>query len=319
MKKIIHIAAGSRKYGFGHIGRSRELLKDLRLFFDVSFYVYIEEECPAGLDIKDNIRIQEPFTKEIADLVLIDMPEVYAQKALEYYAFQMHSVPLAALGCYINVKGKPNVVINLDDMGHDFSWQPNCFIGLEYGIIREIFFQYRKIQKDRKNYRNIALSLGGADVGNLSESLIRLLDKKMRDYKNIQYHLILGPLSERKEFKTDFLNLNVYYGPKNIEQLMSEADIAICNGGTTMMEYAFLGIPAIAIPQTLHEEIFVRKFESKGAAVLIKKEEIGKDLCGSLYDLIGSDSKREFMQTAGRKMIDGMGRGRIVEILKEFV
>ena len=86
-----------------------------------------------------------------------------------------------------------------------------------------------------------------------------------------------------------------------------------------MVEYAFLGVPSIIIPQTLNEELFAGKFQSGGASVLVKKEHIPDSLCTEIINIVDSSIKSDKMASAGRIMSDGLGKKRISEILKEQV
>lgn len=315
---MLYVTAGSYRYGFGHVRRSMELAKTLQETFDLAFYAYVESRGHESLDFSGVKQIINPFIEESCHGVLIDMPEPYAEKALAFYSQEMRDVPLTALGCFLKINDKPDVVINLDNMGENLSYR-KYYVGLQYSIIREIFSKYREKPRVAKGYSNVVISLGGADVEGVSELLVNLFHEKLSSYQDIKYHLILGPLSEKKEYRKGSLDLRVYWTPKNLEELMSEADVAICNGGTMMMEYAFLGIPVIAVPQTPHEEIFVSKFENQGAAVLVKSRDIKEKVGTSLLELLASKPRREAMSRIGQKMSDGLGKDRIAQILKEVV
>lgn len=312
------MTAGSHRYGFGHVRRSMELAKTLEETLDVALYAYIESRGQEGIDFSEVKQIKQPFVQEPCHGILIDMPKPYVEKSLDFYSQKMSNIPLIALGCFSKINDKPDVVINLDNMGENPSYR-KYYEGLQYGIIREGFFKYCGRTRISKGYYNVVISLGGADVGGLSGSLVQLFHRNLGSHQDIKYHLILGPLSEKKEYQKGSLDLSVHYAPKNVEELMSAADVAICNGGTMMMEYAFLGIPVIAVPQTLHEEIFIRKFEQQGAAVMVKSKDIHEKLSTILLDLLSSQTRRESMRRKGQKMSDGLGKNRIAQIIKEVI
>lgn len=318
-KKLLYLTAGSDRHGYGHIRRSMELVKTLEKVFDVAFYAHWErhDESESMMDMSDISRvrkIEEPFIEAACQGILIDMPRDYAAQALEFYARKMSDVPLIALGCFLRVWNKPDVVINLDDMGES-SACPKSHVGLQYSIIRDTFFPFNRKAAVRKDGRRVVISLGGADVTGLSESLVAILDNQIGAGRNIQFHLIVGPFSEKKDYHRDAFNLTVHRSPANIEEIMSEADVAICNGGTMMMEYAFLGIPVIAVPQTPHEEIFVRKFAHAGAALLVQSAQIKEKLSAALLDLLASEERRAAMSSCGQRMSDGYGKERIADII----
>lgn len=316
------MTAGSDRYGYGHIRRSMELAKTLEQTFLVAFYAHWEKrgqehQWPVA-DFSVVRQIKQPFIQESCQGILMDMPQVYAAQALDFYSQKMKDVPLIALGCFLRVNDKPDVVINLDDMGENPAY-PKYYVGLQYSIIRKNFFRYKDKTRVLNNQQHVVISLGGADVVGLSESLVMILNDQFGFLPDIKYHLILGPFSEKKEYQKYALDLVVHQAPSNVEELMSNADVAICNGGTMMMEYAFLGVPVIAVPQTPHEEIFVRKFEREGAALMVKSDEIKEKLCASLLDLLDSKPKRESMSRRGQQMSDGLGKQRIANIIKEVI
>ena len=263
--------------------------------------------------------IRKPFEDRACDIILIDMPEEYAKIASRHYESVMSDVPLIALGYYSSRNKKPDFIINLDRIEEDVEPGANYYSGLEYGIIRESFFEYRDISRSDSDYLNIMISMGGADTMKTSELLVNSLGTNLNSYSNFRYNLILGPLSEKFEHDSKCLKIKIYRAPNNMERLMSEADLAICNGGTTMLEYAFLGKPIIAIPQTYLEEVFIRKFENEGTAILVKCEGIENDLCSILLELANNPEKRDEISRAGKKLIDGKGKNRIISIIKEAV
>jgi len=318
-QKILHITAGSNKLGYGHIRRSMELSKSLKRFFDVLFYIYFEGDNTKFTFPTQGVLISKPFKDEKCDLVLLDMPERYAESAVEHYKKTMADVPMIALGYYSTINGKPDVVINLDNIGRKVCHQSNYYTGLQYSIIRESFVEFRKIKKNDQGLTNVIISLGGADIKGLSKLLIRSFERTVNSYKKIRYHLILGPLSKQDIYRPELIDLKIYHAPSNLESIMNQADIAVCNGGTMMIEYAYLGKSMIGIPQTALEEAFIRKFENNGAAILIKPEQIQDRVCSELLGLIKSEKKREEMSIAAKEMVDGLGIQRIIDIIRKTI
>jgi len=263
MKRIAYITGGSSRYGFGHIRRSFALAIQLRRSFKVSFYVYSGGALIKGFGLRKTVYIERPFIDVPCDLILLDLPERLAEKAVQYYRHAKGAIPIIALGYYATSADRPDAIINLDRIsGYDRSLGAKLYSGLEYAIIREKFFRYRRAKLSFNPHAvTVVISLGGADDKYLSEKIIASLEKKADSYKNIRFHLIMGPLVNKK--RTKILNrlrglkLNVHSIPADMEKRMADADIAICNGGTTLLEYAFLGVPAIAIPQTELEKKFI--------------------------------------------------------------
>ena len=188
-KTILYITAGSDKYGYGHIKRSIELTGYLKKIFNVLLYIYFEGDNNEFAVLNQGILLSEPYKNEECDLILLDMPEEYAEAAVKYYKKAIKALPMVALGYYSSIEEKPDVVINLDSNGRKICHQSDYYAGLQYSIIRETFVKCREIKKGNNGFTNVIISFGGADVKGFSGLLIRSLERTLNQHKNIRYHL----------------------------------------------------------------------------------------------------------------------------------
>ena len=124
-------------------------------------------------------------------------------------------------------------------------------LGLKYIPIRNDFLKIKKIKKEQ-----IFIMLGGNDVANLSEELVKILN-------NIQIKKIV--VSNNKlvsEKLRKYNNVEVLYQPSDslLIQTMANSKMAISTASMTVYELAYLKIPTIIIAVAKNQEIGVAQF-----------------------------------------------------------
>lgn len=307
MKKLLFITGGSEELGYGHIRRSLELKSILDEKFELNFYISVNKSFLYGNKYSC---IEKPYVDDVCDGVLLDLPSKLGKESLMF--FSKKNLPIVALGCFYEVNGKPDVAINLDSMGENIGESITVFEGLNYAIVRDEFsLNLTNFKKPNK----IVLSIGGADTCNLTPLILKEFQK--RNDKSFDLHVILGPMSSFRPEKNNAENFFFHIAPLEPAEIMADASIAICNGGTMMIEYAFLGVPIIAIPQSHHEEVFIRKFEHEGAAIFFKRED-ANNCVNTALELIDDTNKLSLM-SSGKKLCDGKGKYRIMKIIEEVL
>jgi len=148
MKSICYITGGSNTFGFGHICRSMDLLKQLTSDYKVSFFVYCPDDINGSFGITRMNYIEKPYQETVSDLIVIDLPKSFAEKSVYYYKTRMKEVPLMALGYYSHMNRTPDIVINLNDSsGFNEGHFPKSYLGLDYSIVREGYFKLRSMKR----------------------------------------------------------------------------------------------------------------------------------------------------------------------------
>ncbi len=183
--------------------------------------------------------------------------------------------------------------------------EPKClhknFVGLDYILIREEFFPYRK-SLDSKNFNKVLILMGGGDINGYGE----IIANKLSLY-NLDVTLIKGPLQNNNQSSDN--NYRVLFDPPNIAKQFSESDWIITNGGSSFFEAQFVGKSAFVIPQTDNEETIAKIFFDRDAVLGIGIDSI-KEISSNQLKLISKNSK---------SIIDGKGADRITSIINEFL
>ena len=101
--------------------------------------------------------------------------------------------------------------------------------------------------------------------------------------------------------------------------IVRHADIAIGAGGVSSLERCCLGVPSLIISLADNQMGNAFGIAKAGAAVFVgKMMDIDKSLLASeLRNLANDDNRRGAMIASARKLCDGLGRDRIVDLLEE--
>ena len=97
----------------------------------------------------------------------------------------------------------------------------------------------------------------------------------------------------------------VHKAVDDLSVLMSRADVAVCNAGTTMYELCFLGVPCIVVAQTPYEMQGGGDMERRGAVVFLGSHEKTQsaDIRNSVETLMHDVEKRRTLSHAGIALV----------------
>lgn len=177
------------------------------------------------------------------------------------------------------------------------------FLGPQYAILREEFYEARKHLKNRDgNIENILVFFGGVDLTNETKKTLEAIIKL--DKKDITVNVIVGQNNPHKEdikkICDKYPYMNYYCQVNNIADFMNEADLAIGAGGTTTWERCFLGLPSIVIAVAENQVV--------GCDDL---SELGIILYGGYYNQIFQNDIVKFLsdfpKTLYRGLVSNMG------------
>jgi len=100
--------------------------------------------------------------------------------------------------------------------------------------------------------------------------------------------------------------------------LMAWADVAVTGGGISSLEAAFMGLPNLVVELTDNQRGNAEGLHEAGAALNLgdgARLQAGR-VVGALERLMESQEQRVRMREAGRRLIDGDGARRILDVLK---
>jgi spore coat polysaccharide biosynthesis predicted glycosyltransferase SpsG len=326
-KTILIRTVGDPQTGMGHVYRSLGLVKELETEFNVLLEInnipqvrtLVEEQGVRYFVDKDVTGVVE---SEKVDLLLFD--QLRDDDGLfEALKTRFPYLKIVALD-YFNYDNEfIDVIINLFNHNLQKS-KPDrdgvqYYEGLEYAVIREEFQNY--ISQTRgiaHRVGSVLVSFGGVDAKGNTRRTLQLLE--MAGFPDVKIEVILGPLWTGELPQVLAPNIHLHYSipPSAMPSFMTEADLAFCGAGVTMMELLSLGTPAIVLPQNQLEERFALSVEQRGAIKVIKGDAQRKDI-SYICSLFTSPQERERLSCKGKSLVDGKGKERIRNVISHIL
>jgi UDP-2,4-diacetamido-2,4,6-trideoxy-beta-L-altropyranose hydrolase len=198
-------------------------------------------------------------------------------------------------------------------------------LGLDYLMLRSEFTSQSKAStRQISTAKNILITMGGSDVKNITCWLIEALEHIKIP---LSIRIVVGsgcPHFEKIKISatTETLHqINIKRSVTNISEWMNWADLAICAGGFTSYELAFMGVPTLVVSAsstqleaaiTLHK-LGITKFIGEFGSIS------RDDIVAELINMILNHGQRAELSHKGKTEIDGCGVNRVVKhLLKDM-
>ncbi len=186
-------------------------------------------------------------------------------------------------------------------------------LGTKYALLRSEFLN--RARPPRRDAKTLAIALGGADPDNVSAIILDALPFLTETAWKAA--LIVGQANPNRAALTaraEALGAEVLCNPPNLVALMADADIAISGGGTTCLEFACLGIPALTIILADNQRAIARAVEAAGAARVLEGRNLApRQVADAIAAMARDWEQRKTMSDAGRALVDGKGAARVAE------
>ena len=152
----------------------------------------------------------------------------------------------------------------------------NYFEGAKYAIIRDEIKKMRpkKIEAEVKSNLDIVVTIGGADPNRRTIDAAKELLEMRSKIGAITF--ILGSLAsnsielELYSMQTD-IEYKILRAPDNFATHLKDADIILCNGGTTLLESMHIGKPIVVYPQSVAEQSHAEYHAENHACVMSQR------------------------------------------------
>lgn len=277
---------------------------------------------------EDEIRVVKDILKEhrietfIADTFHIDssndIDEVYLseiEKVVDRTVF---------ISPKVSNELHPDIVINgnvfAEELGYEDDEDTVFLLGPRYVLLRDEFQDLPNRGTDEK-VQNILVTMGGADPSDLFPKVLKAIGMIDED---VHVDLMIGPaVKERDELirsieEVEF-DASPVFDPEDVSGLMMKADMAVSAGGGTLYELAATGTPAIVLLQAENQVPVASAMEKEGTIMNLgfgDKVNVEK-LADAMMDLMNDPRRREEMSMKGRKLIDGLGAKRCMNVIME--
>jgi UDP-2,4-diacetamido-2,4,6-trideoxy-beta-L-altropyranose hydrolase len=195
-------------------------------------------------------------------------------------------------------------------------------LGTRYALLRREFKRWQGWQREISPVaRKVLVTLGGADPDNVTLKVIQAL--KQVDIPGLEARIIVGPANPHREELDlevgDNKHLQLLKNPANMPELILWADLAICAGGGTFYELAFMQLSSCVIGIGENQKLNIAYLEKQklclniGCLHSLNINEISK----AVRRLIFNEELRKEMSGKLKRTVDGLGTIRIIsEILR---
>ena len=206
-----------------------------------------------------------------------------------------------------------------------YSCRPGArlLMGADYVLLRREFLAYKGCRHKIANAAGkILLTMGGMDAGNNTPKMIKALQKL--DAPQLEVTAVIGgsnPHYDEIKAAADrsSLPVNLVRNAADMPALMAQADIAVCSGGTTVWELAFMGVPSVIAATTPIEEYTLKGLDKMELYTALNWVNAFSEsqLVDTLGGLIDDKEARRNMSLLGQSLVDGNGCGRVIDYISK--
>jgi len=194
-------------------------------------------------------------------------------------------------------------------------------LGPRYALLRREFLRWRNgLRIVPEQATKVLITMGGADLADASTRFLIALRELRRP--GLEVTVVIGPANPRAAQLEELCReqggaFRSVHGGVDMPELMRHADIAAAAAGSTCAELLFMGLPAMVVVQSDNQQ---RVAEALGARSLalnlgwVQRAE-PDDITSALRKLVDSQTLREQMSAAGRRLVDGLGVSRVLDAM----
>jgi spore coat polysaccharide biosynthesis predicted glycosyltransferase SpsG len=228
---------------------------------------------------------------------------------------------IAALDSFDMEGSRADLIINLINhhptLSRPLTPQVRYHEGAEYAIIRREFLAARNRARGIPLLaREVLVTFGGADPSNHTGLVLDALAQE--PLKDVTVRIVVGPNFSRAGEVTARARALGFETLEKIDRLapwFSRADLAVSGGGTTMLELACVGTPALVLPQNEAEARFASSLAGLGAVRLGQPASGPAAVRRELDALINDQRARQLLNRCALEAVDGLGQQRIASLL----
>jgi UDP-2,4-diacetamido-2,4,6-trideoxy-beta-L-altropyranose hydrolase len=193
-------------------------------------------------------------------------------------------------------------------------------LGLPYAMLRREFRTWRGERPDdlgpggKVLVPKVLVTLGGSDTGNLTLRVIEALEHVQP--ATFEATIVAGGSSAyagELEAAAAKAGVRLLRNVNSMPELMAWADIAVSGAGTTVLELAFMGVPAILLVTAENQRSNAQAWERLGLAQNLGDSAhlSAEQLAGAVSALILDRERRITMARSAHTLVDGLGADRV--------
>lgn len=200
---------------------------------------------------------------------------------------------------------------------------PRACFGSDYMVLGDAFERAHRLPKGvRDRVEELVVFMGGSDPSGLTLTALRAIELLAPDWHTT---VLLGygyeGHAEAATLAARCRNVDLVAGADDLAGHMQAADMALCSGGIAMFELACVGTPSIVCCQVPHELDNARRFVEWGAVRCLGLGDAcrPRNMADALGALAADVAARRAMSDAGKRVVDGRGLSRVMEVIEACV
>jgi spore coat polysaccharide biosynthesis predicted glycosyltransferase SpsG len=286
LNKVYIVVNANERIGLGHLTRCMFLANEFRLKnVTIEFVSYVLSIKGQNIIKKekydltiysckeDVVKIGDSMLKFDDKLILIDSDNDYFYGEDIQDEFLSLGVKLMFITVKNQFKFKSHFLLNQNiiALSQDYNTDKRTIkmLGPDYFIISDRFKSINKEEIiNRRKSSNLLVTFGGSDPNNVTEKVLHLLKDKISLYSKIT--VVVGGMNSNKELilnhpvvKINSSVIEVIIDTKEMENLISDSDVAITSLGLTFWEIMLHEVPCILISGSKRENDQISFFCSR--------------------------------------------------------
>lgn len=195
-------------------------------------------------------------------------------------------------------------------------------LGTSHALLRREFREYARNRPRRHaDPLQVLVTLGAADADNVTARVMDAMASVLP--ADARVAVVIGGSNVHREqiaaVAEPLSQFRLVPDPgKDLPALMAAADLAVCAGGGTMWELAFMGVPFIPIVVAENQRPSVAAMAGQGYSG-INAAAVDRDLPAAVAALASNAGRRAQLSDLGRRLVDGKGVERVCAALREMM
>lgn len=208
------------------------------------------------------------------------------------------------------------------EMAYPLSGGGRTLLGPRYFLLRREFLEHRQARSARFLFpaRHLLLTMGGADPDNVTALALAALDRAA--VSGVTVKVVVGAANGRKGELAAMLegaryDGEVVSGVEDMAPFMAWADMAVCAGGVTSVELAFMGVPSLIVSLAGNQDAGAVALEAAGAARFLGRASdlTLHHLATAIREMACDADALDGMRESGQRVVDGEGARRVVDAM----
>jgi len=203
------------------------------------------------------------------------------------------------------IDGHPDDVGLVDLSVSAFTNPKAKYKGIKYTAFPALNQHWDKYKPDTKS-RTIFIGMGGFDYQNIAEFVLGILDE-------LKLNAVVAKSVNHPNFKESFSRVEIF-DEDNYYNAMRECVVAITNGGLTLFQALYYGMPSLPIAQYPHQEKNIKHVSHCCTPMKLDAEDI-KEKIGRVMD---NEYYRKSVSLSAQHFVDGKGAHRICSLIENI-